>query len=62
MNGVEILKEIEMPQSALSYHLKILCENEILSAEIVWHWTYYTINNAGIEKAIALLKQFEVEK
>lgn len=62
ISGVDILKEIDMPQSTLSYHLKILCENEIVNSEIIWHWTYYTINNAGIEKAIAILKKFEVSK
>ena len=62
MSGVDILKQIDMPQSTLSYHLKILCENEILNAEVVWHWTYYTINNTGIEKAISVLKQLEVTK
>lgn len=62
LSGVDILKKIDIPQPTLSYHLKVLCENGILNAENEWRWTYYTINNDGIEKAIKLLKQFEVGK
>ena len=62
LSGVDILEQMPMPQPTLSYHLKILCDNKILNAEDKWRWTYYSINNDGIEKAINILKQLEVTK
>ena len=62
LSGVDILKQLPMPQPTLSYHLKILCENDILDYEIKWKWTYYTINNKGLERVLTLLKKLEVSK
>jgi len=55
-------EQLPMPQPTLSYHLKILCENDILDYEIKWKWTYYTINNKGLERVLTLLKKLEVTK
>lgn len=49
--------EMDMPQSSLSYHMKILCESGIVSGREDGKWTYYQISPSGSEKAIRLLKE-----
>lgn len=45
-----------IPQSALSYHMKILCAAEIVENRHYGKWIYYKLNQAGTETAIKLLK------
>ena len=51
-----LIDEMEMPQSSLSYHMKILCESGIVTGREEGKWTYYQISESGSEKAIQLLK------
>ncbi len=44
-------------QAALSYHMKILCESNIVSSTQDGKWTYYSINKDGSQCAIQLLKE-----
>jgi ArsR family transcriptional regulator len=62
LSGVDILEKYPMHQPTLSYHLKIMCESEILNAENKWRWTYYTVNQEKLQQVIELLKQLEVTK
>ena len=49
--------EVNMPQSSLSYHMKILCEAGIVTGREDGKWTHYQISKQGGEKALALLKE-----
>lgn len=52
-----LTEEMNMPQSSLSYHMKILCESGIVTGREDGKWTHYRINEYGSEKAIQLLKE-----
>lgn len=52
-----LIDEMEMPQSSLSYHMKILCESGIVKSREDGKWTHYQISKQGSEKAIELLKE-----
>lgn len=49
--------EVNMPQSSLSYHMKILCEAGIVTGREDGKWTHYQISKQGSEKAIAVLRE-----
>ena len=51
-----LIEEMGMPQSSLSYHMKILCESGIVTSREEGKWTHYQISRQGSEKAVALLK------
>lgn len=51
-----LIDEMEMPQSSLSYHMKILCDSGIVTSWEEGKWTHYQISRQGSEKAIELLK------
>lgn len=51
-----LMEEVGMPQSSLSYHMKILCESGIVTSREEGKWTHYQISRQGSEKAVALLK------
>ena len=52
-----LTEEMGMPQSSLSYHMKILCDSGIVSSREDGQWTHYRISQQGSEKAIQLLKE-----
>ena len=52
-----LMEQMEMPQSSLSYHMKILCDSGIVSSREEGKWTHYQISQQGSEKAIQLLKE-----
>ncbi|MDY3282762.1 ArsR/SmtB family transcription factor [Dysosmobacter sp.] len=52
-----LIEEMEMPQSSLSYHMKILCDSGIVTSREEGKWTHYQISRQGSEKAIALLRE-----
>jgi len=52
-----LTEEMNMPQSSLSYHMKILCESGIVSGREDGKWTYYQISRNGSERAVDLLKE-----
>ena len=52
-----LTEEMGMPQSSLSYHMKILCDSGIVSSREDGKWTHYQISQQGSEKAIQLLKE-----
>ena len=51
-----LIEEMGMPQSSLSYHMKILCESGIVTSREEGKWTHYQISRQGSEKAVTLLK------
>jgi ArsR family transcriptional regulator, arsenate/arsenite/antimonite-responsive transcriptional repressor len=52
----ELLKDLDMGQPALSYHMKVLLESQIVESWQEGKWTHYKISEQGCEKAAALLK------
>lgn len=52
-----LMEQMEMPQSSLSYHMKILCDSGIVSSREEGKWTHYRISRRGSERAIELLKE-----
>ena len=53
----KLIEGTGMPQSTLSYHMKILCESGIVQGREVGKWTHYRIDPAGIRLAMELLQQ-----
>lgn len=52
-----LISTLNIPQSALSYHMKILCESGIIESWTVGKWTHYQISKAGREHAMRILVQ-----
>lgn len=52
-----LIDQVGLPQSTLSYHLKILCESGIVEGRQEGKWTYYRISMEGSERAKLLLDQ-----
>ncbi len=52
-----LIDEMDMPQSSLSYHMKILCDSGIVTSREEGKWTYYQISSRGSEKAVELLRE-----
>ena len=51
-----LLDDLEIGQSGLSYHMKILCESGIVESRQEGKWTHYKISEQGNQDAIQLLK------
>ena len=52
-----LLDQMNISQSTLSHHMKILCESGIAVSRKEGKWTYYSISSEGSEYAVELLKQ-----
>ena len=55
--GCVLMEELNIAQSALSYHMKILCESGIVTSRQEGKWTHYTISKSGREYAIKRLTE-----
>ena len=52
-----LIDRLDMGQSAVSYHMKILCESGIVTSRQEGKWTHYRLDARGREEAIALLRK-----
>ena len=53
-----VLQEpMELTQSGLSYHMKILCESGLVKSRQEGKWTHYRLDPQGRDYAAALLVQ-----
>lgn len=52
-----LTEQMNMPQSSLSYHMKILCESGIVVGREEGKWTHYKICSTGSQRAVDLLKE-----
>lgn len=52
-----LIDTLDMGQSAVSYHMKILCESGIVESRQEGKWTHYRLSEAGSQYALELLKQ-----
>ena len=50
-----LTEKMDMPQSSLSYHMKILCESGIVVGREDGKWTHYKICRDGSRHAMELL-------
>ena len=50
-----LMEQLGMAQSAVSYHMKILCESGIVVSRQDGKWTYYSLSAAGGRAAAGLL-------
>ncbi len=53
-----VLQEpLDLTQSGLSYHMKILCDSGIVVSRQEGKWTHYRLSSSGRDYAIELLKK-----
>lgn len=52
-----LINQLEIGQSALSYHMKILCESGIVTGRQEGKWVHYSLCPRGRDRALALLTQ-----
>lgn len=52
-----LIDKMDMPQSTLSYHMKILCESGIVDSRQEGKWTHYRISEAGSREALVLMRK-----
>jgi ArsR family transcriptional regulator len=50
-------EDMEIGQSGLSYHMKILCDSGIVESRQEGKWTHYHLSDTGRERALQLLRQ-----
>lgn len=51
----KLLEELNIGQSTLSHHMRILCDSGVVVGRKDGKWTYYSIDEQGSEKARELL-------
>ncbi len=52
-----IIDRLDIAQSALSYHMKILCESGLVDSWSVGKWTHYQISPQGATQAVNHLRK-----
>lgn len=53
----EMAESLDMAQSKLSYHMKILCDSGIVECWYVGKWSHYRVSPQGGAYAIQLLEE-----
>ena len=57
----KLLEELNISQSTLSHHMKLLCDAGVVQGRKEGKWVHYSIDLQGSENAVELLKkQLEV--
>ncbi len=51
-----LIDEMEIGQSSISYHMKILCESGVVRARHEGKWTHYSLCKDGGEEVLRLLE------
>ena len=52
-----LLEQLQISQSTLSHHMKILCDSGIVTARKDGKWTYYSISQEGSRRAEEMLRE-----
>ncbi|RDU24124.1 ArsR/SmtB family transcription factor [Anaerosacchariphilus polymeriproducens] len=55
----KLLEDLEISQSTLSHHMKILCEAGFVESNRQGKWMHYSINKEGYENAKKILQELE---
>jgi len=58
----EILEDLQIGQSTLSHHMKILCDSGIVDGRKEGKWMYYSLNKDRCEAAKKLLDEITSQK
>jgi len=58
----EILEDLQIGQSTLSHHMKILCDSGLVDGRREGKWMYYSLNKDGCETAKMLLDEITRQK
>ncbi len=53
----ELQENVDIVQSSLSYHMKILVESGIVESTHDGKWIYYKISQDGSDKAVEILRE-----
>lgn len=53
-----LLDELQIGQSTLSHHMKILCDAGIVNGRKEGKWVHYSINQNGVSHAEELLRRY----
>ena len=56
MCACKLLEELNISQSTLSHHMKILCDAGIVAGRKEGKWTHYSICCEGVRKVRTLMK------
>ncbi len=51
-----LLEPMDLTQSGLSYHMKILCDSGLVVSRQEGKWTHYRLSASGRERAVELLR------
>lgn len=57
-----LIEQMDIGQSALSYHMKILVESGVVESRQEGKWTHYKISEKGSAHALELLKALTTPK
>ena len=58
-----VLQEpMELTQSGLSYHMKILCDSGLVTSRQEGKWTHYRLSESGRDYAVQLLIDLTTER
>lgn len=52
---LDMLEQLELTQSGLSYHMKVLTQSGIVVSRQEGKWIYYSISEEGRQRAVATL-------
>jgi len=52
-----LLDDLQITQSTLSHHMKILCDAGIVQGRKDGKWVHYSMDPVGAERAVGLLRQ-----
>lgn len=52
-----LIDQMEIGQSSLSYHMKILCESGVVDSRQEGKWTHYRLSESGSNYAVELLRE-----
>ena len=52
-----LMDQLELGQSAVSYHMKILCQSGLVDSRQEGKWTHYRLSSVGCANAVRLLEQ-----
>jgi len=50
-------EDMDIGQSGLSYHMKVLCESGIVESRQEGKWTHYRLSETGRKAAVSLLRK-----
>lgn len=57
-----LLEELNVAQSTLSHHMKVLCDSGLVTGRKEGKWMYYSISQEGVAAAIDYLTAIGADK